>query len=178
MKHSVCEDGWEAWLWQTITLHNQFSAALFTWLIQFKMETRSRFCVVYILNYLFKFWRRCVILYICKKKKKTEPSFAWWCNESITFSFQWKQSSLIQGGNKFTPCTGRLPACSNFIPSHTNHTNVLQRQKSGTERQQCKDDLFLASTPTATDGVLIKYVHIPEQKNTERSVSILLTSFQ
>lgn len=67
---------------------------------------------------------------------------------------------------------------SNFIPSHANRTNVLQKQKSGTERQQCKDNLFIASTPTATDGALIKYVRIPEQKNTERSVSLLLSSFQ
>lgn len=67
---------------------------------------------------------------------------------------------------------------SNYIPSHTNHTNVLQKQKSGTERQQREDNLFLASTPTATDSVLIKYVHIPEQKNTKRSVSLLLVNFQ
>lgn len=67
---------------------------------------------------------------------------------------------------------------SNFIPSHANHTNVLRKQKSGTARQQCKDNVFLASTPTATDSVLVRYVHIPEQKNIKRSVSLLLTSFQ
>lgn len=66
---------------------------------------------------------------------------------------------------------------SNYIPSHTNHTNVLQKQKSRTERQQREDNLFRASTPTATDSILIKYVHITEQKNTECSVSLLLTNF-